>query len=350
MDEANVSQEPRRSVSRSRVLVLSPLAGYPAPEILKSLEQAYSLREEVDPKWAARPIAMARYWDRTVLVLEDPGGVPLSHLFGLALDASGEPPAASRQPLDIRLALRLAISLSAGISALHPRGIIHKDINPANILANSVTGQCWLTGFGIASRLSRERQPPEPPEFIAGTLPYMAPEQTGRMNRSIDSRSDLYALGVVLYEMLTGNLPFSASDPSSDGSSFAYVCLGMIAGPNFGNYQDGIRFGQLGYELVEKRGLKRFQARTYTLFGSHVMPWKKHVRACRDLVHRAFEAANEAGDLVFAAASCSNLNTNLLAAGDPLKEVQREAEHGRVCSEGSVCSRHTAARAYPDPP
>jgi hypothetical protein len=64
------------------------------------------------------------------------------------------------------------------------------------------------------------------------------------------------------------------------------------------------------------------------LFGSHVMTWTKHVRACRDLVNRAFEAANEAGDLVCAAASCSNLNTNLLAAGDPLMEVQREEEHG----------------------
>src|SRR5262249_4905969 len=65
----------------------------------------------------------------------------------------------------------------------------------------------------IASRLPRERQPPDPPEFIAGTLPYMAPEQTGRMNRSIDARSDLYSLGVTLYEMLTGSLPFAADDP-----------------------------------------------------------------------------------------------------------------------------------------
>ena len=71
----------------------------------------------------------------------------------------------------------------------------------------------WLRGFGIASRLSRERQSAEPPESVAGTLAYMAPEQTGRMNRSIDSRSDLYSFGVSLYEMLTGSLPFTASDP-----------------------------------------------------------------------------------------------------------------------------------------
>ena len=78
---------------------------------------------------------------------------------------------------------------------------------------NSVTGQVWLMGFGIASRLPRERQAPAPPEVIAGTLAYMAPEQTGRMNRSIDFRSDLYALGVTFYEMLTGELPFTAADP-----------------------------------------------------------------------------------------------------------------------------------------
>jgi predicted ATPase len=183
----------------SQVLVLSPSAQRPTPESLKRLEHEYSLKEELDPTWATRPIAIARHWDRTVLVLGDPGGVLLSQLLG--------------QPLDVAFSLRLAISLSTAIGRLHQRGIIHKDIKPANVLVNSVTGQCWLRGFGIASRLPRERQSPEPPEFIAGTLAHMAPEQTGRMNRSIDSRSDLYSLGVTLYEMLTGSLPFTASDP-----------------------------------------------------------------------------------------------------------------------------------------
>ena len=115
--------------------------------------------------------------------------------------------------MELGLFLRLAVGLAAALGEVHRRGLIHKDIKPANILVNAATGQVWLTGFGIASRLPRERQAPEPPETIAGTLAYMAPEQTGRMNRSIDARSDLYALGVTLYEMLTGSLPFTAADP-----------------------------------------------------------------------------------------------------------------------------------------
>ncbi len=109
--------------------------------------------------------------------------------------------------------MRVATGLAVALDRLHERGLIHKDIKPANILTNAATGAVWLTGFGIASRLLRERQTSEPPEVIAGTLAYMAPEQTGRMNRSIDARSDLYAYGVTLYEMLTGALPFNASDP-----------------------------------------------------------------------------------------------------------------------------------------
>ena len=89
-----------------------------------------------------------------------------------------------------------------------------------------------------------------------------------------------------------------------DASCFAYVLLGRIAGPRFGDYQAGFRFGQLGYELVERRGLKRFEASTYLVFAVFVVRWMKHVRACRDLLRRAFEAANRIGDLTYAAYTC----------------------------------------------
>src|SRR5262249_22575329 len=181
------------------ILVVTPVSERPALGSLRRMEHEYSLRDEIDPGWAARPLALAPYQGRTMLVLTDPGGEPLDRLLGRAMELT---------PF-----LRLAIGLAAALGRLHQRNLIHKDIKPANALANSATGQAWLMGFGIASRLPRERQSPEPPEVIAGTLPYMAPEQTGRVNRSIDSRSDLYALGVTLYEMLTGSLPFTASDP-----------------------------------------------------------------------------------------------------------------------------------------
>src|SRR5437867_6452734 len=163
------------------------------------MEHEYSLRAEHDPGWAVCPLALAPHKGRTMLVLTDPGGEPLDRLLG--------------RPMELTQFLRLAIGLSAALGQLHGRSLIHKDIKPANVLVNCATGQVWLMGFGIASRLPRERQSPAPPESIAGTLAYMAPEQTGRMNRSIDSRSDLYSLGVTLYQMLTGSLPFTASDP-----------------------------------------------------------------------------------------------------------------------------------------
>ena len=114
-----------------------------------------------------------------------------------------------------------------------------------------------------------------------------------------------------------------------DASCSAYVWLSMVAGPRFGDYRAAVyRFGQLGYDLVEGRGLTRFQARTYMEFGYGVVPWTKHVRAGRDPVRRAFEAAIKNGDLTYAAYCGDQLNTNLLAAGDPLAEAEREAEQG----------------------
>ena len=114
---------------------------------------------------------------------------------------------------------------------------------------------------------------------------------------------------------------------NTDASCFAYVWFGMIAEDRFGSHKVGYQFGRLGYELVEKRGLTRFQARMYATLGA-VMQWTRDIRVNRELVRRAFDAANKIGDLTFAAYSCKNLNTNLLVAGDPLPDVHREAENG----------------------
>jgi predicted ATPase/signal transduction histidine kinase len=192
----------RQHGSPSPVLAIAVSAEQPSPQSLRRLEHEYSLAAELDPAWAAKPLALTRHEGRTILVLEDPGGEPLDQV--LERD-QGQPP-------DLTRFLDVAIGLASALGQVHRHGLIHKDIKPGNVLVNDA-GNVWLTGFGIASQLPRERQSPVPPEIIAGTLAYMAPEQTGRMNRSTDARSDLYSLGVTLYQMLAGALPFAAADP-----------------------------------------------------------------------------------------------------------------------------------------
>ena len=185
--------------NRLAVLLVAPAGDHPSRSRLDRLTHEYELKDELDAAWAVRPLALMRDAGRTVLVLDDLGGEPLDRLLG--------------GPMEVGRFLRLAIMVTSALGKVHQRGLIHKDIKPANIVVDCADGHVRLTGFGIASRLSRERQAPKPPETIAGTLAYMAPEQTGRMNRSIDARSDLYALGVTLYQMLTGVLPLTATDP-----------------------------------------------------------------------------------------------------------------------------------------
>src|SRR3981189_3093181 len=191
--------ESRANGYRGPVLAVLPAAEHPTPVTLDRLAREYELKDELDGSWAVRPLELVRERGRTMLVLEDTGNEPLHRLLG--------------PPLEVRSFLHLAIAIAEALTQVHRRGLVHKDIKPANILVNRATGEVKLTGFGIASSLPRERQAPAPPESIAGTLAYMAPEQTGRMNRSIDARSDLYALGVTFYQMLTGSLPFTAADP-----------------------------------------------------------------------------------------------------------------------------------------
>lgn len=125
------------------ILALSPVMEHPAPATVKKLEHEFSLKDELDPAWAIRPLAVTQQQSRTMLLFDDPGGEPLDRLTGC--------------PLELEPFLRIGIALAQSLTHVHRRGLIHKDIKPSNVLANATMDQAWLTGFGIASRLPRER-------------------------------------------------------------------------------------------------------------------------------------------------------------------------------------------------
>ena len=162
----------REGSSFGSVLIVLPVAEQPPTAVLDRLAHEYGLKDELDAAWAVRPLDLVRRDGRTLLLLEDPGGEPLEGLLG--------------EPMEVGTFLGFAIDAAAALSNAHSSGLVHKDIKPANIFVNCTNKPVRLAGFGLASRLPRERRAPEPPEIIAGTLAYMAPEQTGRMNRSID--------------------------------------------------------------------------------------------------------------------------------------------------------------------
>jgi hypothetical protein len=148
--------------------------------------------------WAARPLELLRDRGQTVLVLEDhPGGKLLGSLLGAAME--------------VGRFLRLAIGVAAAVGKMHRRGLVHKDIKPANILVNDGE-EIRLTGFGIASRLPRERQPPDPPEVIAGTLAYMAPEQEAILEIAGLSRAAASEHSVLVKMQLSDGLPHILGD------------------------------------------------------------------------------------------------------------------------------------------
>lgn len=144
------------------------------------------------------PTALDTYEGMPALVLDDVGGEPLARLTGA--------------PLPVPRFLRIAIQVAGAIAEIHGAGVVHGDIKPENILVGA-GDVVKVTDFGLASLLPRDHAAAWGSQLIAGSLPYMSPEQTGRTNRAVDHRTDLYSLGVVLYQLLAGRLPFSAKDP-----------------------------------------------------------------------------------------------------------------------------------------
>ncbi|CAO3426775.1 AAA family ATPase [Azospirillum endophyticum] len=173
----------------------------PADAVSDRMRREHELSRRLDPAWAVKPLDLLRHGAVPVLTLADPGGQPLSALEGPTPSLSAE---------SLRQRLLLAARIAGAVAQLHRRRLLHGDLRPFNLLVAD-DGTVRLTGFGRAADLSEpQRQEVERP---AALLPYMAPEQTGRMNRPVDRRSDLYALGVTLYELFTGALPFAARDP-----------------------------------------------------------------------------------------------------------------------------------------
>jgi predicted ATPase/class 3 adenylate cyclase len=189
-----------RRADGARVVVKVSSADYPPPSVLAALRNEHEIGHLVDAPGVPRMLGLERCRNGLALVMEDIGAVSL-HAFLAAA------------PLSVAAFLPIAIALAEAIDALHARRILHKDLKPDNVVIDPASGRVQIIDFGIASRLSQEIREAESPGVLEGTLLYMAPEQTGRMNRPVDSRADVYSLGATFYEMLTGAPPFSAADP-----------------------------------------------------------------------------------------------------------------------------------------
>ena len=187
-----------RDADGHRVIVKLLRAEHPSPAQIARLRHEHAVLTSLDLPEVVRTLGLVKHGHGVALVLEDLGDVSLESMF------RNERPSLERF-------LDVAIRMAAAIAGVHRHSVIHKDIKPHHFLV--CDDHIKLIDFGIATRLSSETQMARSASLLDGTLAYMSPEQTGRMNRSLDRRTDLYSLGVSLYQLLTGRLPFEASDP-----------------------------------------------------------------------------------------------------------------------------------------
>jgi predicted ATPase/class 3 adenylate cyclase len=172
---------------------------YPSTGELARYRREFEITSGLDIPGIIRSYELLRHDKTLLIVFEDFGGMSMAHLL-------------RDRPLSLEEFLDAAIQVATAVGQMHQAHIIHKDINPANLVINPGTGEVKVIDFGIATRFSIEHPVLKSPDVLEGTLAYMSPEQTGRMNRSLDYRTDLYSLGATLYEMLTRSRLFDAVD------------------------------------------------------------------------------------------------------------------------------------------
>jgi predicted ATPase/signal transduction histidine kinase/tRNA A-37 threonylcarbamoyl transferase component Bud32 len=192
----------RRIRDGHAVVLKMPRTDNPSATTFERYKHEYEILRGLNTDAVVRVYDLHRWQSTIVLVLEDFGGRSVAAVM-------------TESPLQLEEALAIGAGSAAALAEIHAANVIHKDINPSNIIYDRQTGEVKLIDFDIATRLSRESPSIKDPAALEGTLAYISPEQTGRMNRSLDYRTDLYSLGVSLYQLLTQCLPFEASDAMS---------------------------------------------------------------------------------------------------------------------------------------
>src|SRR4028119_1459484 len=182
---------------------------FPRFNELVHFRNQYVIAKNLEIPGSVKAYSLETYQNHYALVMEDFGGISLSSYLARLASESNEP----LEGLPVSEFLPIAIQIANSLDGLYRHHVIHKDLKPANILINPTTKEVKLIDFSIASLLPRQTQEIQNPNVLEGTLPYISPEQTGRMNRGIDYRTDFYSLGVTFYELLTGKLPFQTEDP-----------------------------------------------------------------------------------------------------------------------------------------
>jgi predicted ATPase/signal transduction histidine kinase/DNA-binding NarL/FixJ family response regulator len=251
----------QRNADRQSVIVKFIKNPYPTLSELAQFRHQYAILQRLDIPGVIKAYSLEQSQKRLALILEDYGGISL-HEFITTQDSQESLKAHSfahgqiAQYISLQTFFSIALQLVQILDDLHRQKVTHKDIKPENILIHPTTLEVKLIDFSIASRLTRENQSVQNPDLLEGTLAYMSPEQTGRLNRGVDYRTDFYSLGITFYKLLTGQLPFKAVN------SLALIhehIAGIPTPPNQLNFELPVALNQIVLKLMAKMPEERYQ-------------------------------------------------------------------------------------------